>query len=117
VEPKSKAAFQASIEVYVRVALGDRPQEIVLTPGNLGQQFARSFLTVPVKRVVQMSNFIGFTIECVEHTLSDNPYSLPKLWVIGHPGKLAKALENVWYTHSSLSGTAVEAVFHGAVQF
>src|SRR5262249_42175973 len=27
VEPKSKAAFQASIEVYVRVALGDKPRE------------------------------------------------------------------------------------------
>src|SRR5438132_4118755 len=88
VEPKSKAAFQASIEVYVRVALGDRPQEIVLTPGNLGQQFARSFLTIPVKRVVQMSNFIGFTLECVEQTLAENGYTLPKLWLIGHPGKL-----------------------------
>jgi cobalt-precorrin-5B (C1)-methyltransferase len=117
VEPKSKAAFQASIEVYVRVALGDRPQEIVLTPGNLGQQFARSFLTVPVKCVVQMSNFIGFTIECVERTLSDNAYALPKLWIIGHPGKLAKVLENVWDTHSSRSGPAVEAVFHAAEEF
>jgi cobalt-precorrin-5B (C1)-methyltransferase len=117
VEPKSKAAFQASIEVYVQVALGDRPREIVLTPGNLGQQFARSFLTVAVKRVVQMSNFIGFTFECVEHTLTESGYILPKLWLVGHPGKLAKVLENVWDTHSSRSASAVEAVLQAADEF
>ena len=117
VEPKSKAAFQASIEVYVRVALGDRPQQIVLTPGNLGQQFARSFLAVPVKRVVQMSNFIGFTLECVRRVLAEDRYILPKLWLVGHPGKLAKVLDDVWDTHSSNSRSAVEAVLRVADEF
>jgi cobalt-precorrin-5B (C1)-methyltransferase len=117
VEPKSKAAFQASIEVYVRVALGDRPQEIVLTPGNLGQQFARSFLTISVKRVVQMSNFIGFTLECVERALTENSDTLPKLWLVGHPGKLAKVLEDIWDTHSSRSASAVKAVLRIADEF
>jgi len=117
VEPKSKAAFQASIEVYVRVALGDKPREIVLTPGNLGQRFARSFLAIPVKHVVQMSNFIGFTFECVERTLVENDCILPKLWLVGHPGKLAKVLEDVWDTHSSRSGSAVEAVLKVADEF
>src|SRR5205823_9649156 len=59
VEPKSMASFKASIEVYVRVALGDRPGEIVVAPGNLGQKFARASLGLPLKHVVQMSNFIG----------------------------------------------------------
>ena len=117
VEPKSKAAFQASIEVYVRVALGDKPREIVLTPGNLGQRFARSFLAIPVKRVVQMSNFIGFTFECVERTLAANDCTLPKMWLVGHPGKLAKILEDVWDTHSSRSAGAVEAVLKVADEF
>ena len=117
VEPKSKAAFQASIEVYVRVALGDRPQQVVLTPGNLGQQFARSFLTVAVKRVVQMSNFIGFTLECVQRALAEDHYILPELWLVGHPGKLAKVLDDVWDTHSSNSRSAVEAVLRVADEF
>ena len=117
VEPKSKAAFKASIEVYVRVALGDRPQQIVLAPGNLGQQFARSFLAVPVKRVVQMSNFVGFTLECVQRTLEENGYILPKLWLVGHPGKLAKVLDDVWDTHSSNSRSAVQAVLRVADEF
>src|SRR6516225_8920946 len=117
VEPKSKAAFTASIEVYVRVALGDRPQQIVLAPGNLGQQFARSFLAVPVKRFVQMSNFVGFTLECVQRTLDENRYILPKLWLVGHPGKLAKVLDDVWDTHSSNSRSAVQAVLRVANEF
>ena len=117
VEPKSKAAFKASIEVYVRVALGDRPQQIVLAPGNLGQQFARSFLAVPVKRFVQMSNFVGFTLECVQRTLDENRYILPKLWLVGHPGKLAKVLDDVWDTHSSNSRSAVQAVLQVADEF
>jgi len=117
VEPKSKAAFKASIEVYVRVALGDRPQQIVLAPGNLGQQFARSFLAIPVKRFVQMSNFVGFTLECVQRTLDENRYILPKLWLVGHPGKLAKVLDDVWDTHSSNSRSAVQAVLRVADEF
>ena len=110
VEPKSTAAFEASIEVYVRVALGDDPYEIVLAPGNLGQRFGRSFLQLPIKRVVQTANFIGFALECVERTLEENGHSLPRLWVIGHPGKLAKILDDVFDTHSAQSRSAVGAV-------
>jgi len=117
VEPKSTAAFEASIEVYVRVALGDAPGEIVLAPGNLGQRFARSFLELPLKRVVQTANFIGFALDCVDRTLKENGYRLPRLWVIGHPGKLAKILDDVYDTHSGQSRSAVGAVCRIADQY
>jgi cobalt-precorrin-5B (C1)-methyltransferase len=110
VEPKSTAAFKASIEVYVRVALGDNPAEIVLAPGNLGQRFASSFLQLPLSRAVQMANYVGFTLECVDRTLEERGQRLPKLWVVGHPGKLAKLLDGVWDTHSRQSGSAAGAV-------
>jgi cobalt-precorrin-5B (C1)-methyltransferase len=110
VEPKSKAAFQASVQVYIRVALGDRPDEIVLAPGNLGQRFARSYLRLPPKRVVQMSNFIGFALECVEQSLAENQRRLPVLWLVGHPGKLAKILAGEWDTHSGRSLSAIQSI-------
>jgi cobalt-precorrin-5B (C1)-methyltransferase len=110
VEPKSTAAFEASIEVYVRVALGDHPGEIVVAPGNLGQRFARSFLQLSLKRVVQTANFIGVALRCVDRTLEENGYRLPRLWVVGHPGKLAKILDNAYDTHSAQSRSAVDAV-------
>jgi len=110
VEPKSLAAFKASIEIYIRVALGDDPPEMVLAPGNLGQRFARASLSLPLKRVVQMSNFIGFAIECVEKALRENDFRLSRLWVVGHPGKLGKVLDDVWNTHSHQAPSAVEPI-------
>jgi cobalt-precorrin-5B (C1)-methyltransferase len=110
VEPKSMAAFQASIQVYIRVALGDSPDAIVLAPGNLGQRFARSSLAIPTKRVVQMSNFIGLALQYLEQTLEENRQRLPLLWLVGHPGKLAKILGGDWDTHSARSLSAVRSV-------
>jgi cobalt-precorrin-5B (C1)-methyltransferase len=117
VEPKSKAAFQASVQVYIRVALGDRPDEIVLAPGNLGQRFARSYLRLPPKRVVQMSNFIGFALECVEQSLAEHQHRLPVLWLVGHPGKLAKILAGEWDTHSGRSLSAIQSISLVAQEF
>lgn len=110
VEPKSLASFMASIAVYVRVALGERPSEIVLSPGNLGQRFARGHLALPLKQIVQMSNFAGFSLDCVSETLEELHHALPLLWIVGHPGKLAKLIDGVWDTHSHRSAGAVEAL-------
>src|SRR5258708_32768185 len=110
VEHKAKAAFQASVQVYIRVALGDRPDEIVLAPGNLGQRFARSYLRLPPKRVVQMSNFIGFALECVEQSLAENQRRLPVLWLVGQPCKLAEILAVEGDTHSGRSLSAIQSI-------
>ena len=110
VEPKSLASFMASIAVYVRVALGEKPSEIVLSPGNLGQRFARGHLALPLKQIVQMSNFAGFSLDCVSETLEELHHALPLLWIVGHPGKLAKLIDGVWDTHSHRSAGAVEAL-------
>ena len=116
VEPKSMAAFKAAIEIYIDVALADHPEAIVLTPGNLGQRFARASLGLPLKRVVQMSNFVGFSLEHMEKSLAPT-HRLPRLWLAGHPGKLAKLLENIWDTHSSEGGNGVRAVTRFAEKF
>ena len=117
VEPKSLSSFLASIELYVRIAIADRPQEIVFTPGNIGQRFAAQNLEFPLKRVVQMANFVGFSIDSLNQTLAEYDFVLPRLWLVGHPGKLAKLLDRVWDTHSSASGTAVYAVCRAAERF
>ena len=110
VEPKSMLSFRASIEVYVRVALGGGASEIVLAPGNLGQRFARATLDLPLHRVVQMSNFVGFALDCVTECVRERGGVLDRLWVVGHPGKLCKVLGGAWDTHSSEGASAVEAL-------
>lgn len=110
VEPKSLASFKASIEVYLRVALGDTPNEIVLSPGNLGQRFARASLDLPLKQIVQISNFIGFALDALSQTLEESSQSLPVLWLVGHPGKLAKILCEQWDTHSNQGSSALDGL-------
>jgi cobalt-precorrin-5B (C1)-methyltransferase len=117
VEPKSMAAFQASIQVYIRVAVGDSPDSIVLAPGNLGQRFARNELGIPIKRVVQMSNFVGLALEYLQQTLEENRQKLPLLWLVGHPGKLAKILAGDWDTHSGRSLSAIHSIRQLADEF
>lgn len=115
VEPKSLASFKASIEVYIRVALADSPSQIVLSPGNLGQRFARASLDLPLKQIVQMSNFVGFALDSVCDTLREAESTLPLLWVVGHPGKLAKLIDGAWDTHSHRSACAVSALLRIAL--
>jgi len=57
------AAYMASIEVYIRVALGGGADNVAYAPGKIGTAYARQTLKLAAKRVVQISNFIGFALE------------------------------------------------------
>jgi cobalt-precorrin-5B (C1)-methyltransferase len=110
VEPMSLAAYMASIEVYIRVALGGGADSVAYAPGKIGTTFARQSLQLPQKRVVQISNFIGFALDCTNLVLAEEGRELPVLWMVGHPGKLAKTLDDIWDTHSGKSPMAMIAV-------
>ena len=110
VEPMSLAAYMASIEVYIRVALGGGSDSVAYAPGKIGTAYARQALQLPQKRVVQISNFIGFSLDCTNLVLAEEGRRLPVLWLVGHPGKLAKTLDDIWDTHSTRSPMAMAAV-------
>lgn len=110
VEPMSLAAYQASIEVYVRVGLFDLSNKLALLPGNLGLNFAKEKLGLKTRQIVHVSNFIGFAIEATELSLQEQKRSLPELWLLGHPGKLAKLLDGYWDTHSRNSPMAMSTL-------
>ena len=116
VEPMSLAAYMASIEVYIRVALGGGSESVAYAPGKIGTSFARQSLELLPKRLVQISNFIGFALDCTNLVLAEEGRNLPVLWVIGHPGKLAKILDDVWDTHSRNSSMAMSAVARVAAE-
>lgn len=110
VEPMSLAAYMASVEVYIRVALGDVPSSIAFLPGNIGIKFCREILELPRKRIVNISNFLGFSLACAQQILKEESRQLKTLWVLGHPGKLAKVLDGHWDTHSSKSTMAMKVL-------
>ncbi|MDP3506360.1 MAG: cobalt-precorrin-5B (C(1))-methyltransferase CbiD [Candidatus Melainabacteria bacterium] len=109
VEPMSLAAYQASIEVYIRVALAELGKAAFL-PGNIGLNFAKEKLGITGKKLVHISNFIGFALDYTVAYLDEIDEELDELWLLGHPGKLAKILDDVWDTHSSKSAMATNAV-------
>ena len=106
VEPMSLEAYMASVEVYIRVALGPRPDIVAFTPGKLGRDCARG-MGVGDRQIVQMSNFVGFSLESAQKALTEMDWELPLLLVAGHPAKLAKVLQGDWDTHSQRSGMAM----------
>lgn len=110
VEPLSLASWIASIEVYVRVALGNDANSIALLPGKIGRVYAREALGLPEQRSVQIANFLGDALDFVQQALAEQHRDLDVLWLLGHPGKLAKVLDGVWDTHSSKSDMAMNVV-------
>jgi cobalt-precorrin-5B (C1)-methyltransferase len=117
VEPMSLAAWIASIEVYIRVALGEDPDAIAFTPGKIGRTYAADTLALPPARVVQIANFVGASLDHLDATLQEKQTRLATLWVLGHPGKIAKVLDAVWDTHSGKSGMAMGSVAAVAADF
>ncbi|MDP1772470.1 MAG: cobalt-precorrin-5B (C(1))-methyltransferase CbiD [Methylobacter sp.] len=110
VEPLSLASWVASIEVYVRVALGNDASSIALLPGKIGRAYAKETLSLPEQRSVQIANFLGDALDFTQQALAEQQRDLDVLWVLGHPGKLAKVLDGVWDTHSSKSDMAMSVV-------
>lgn len=110
VEPLSLASWIASIEVYVRVALGNDANSIALLPGKIGRVYAKEMLDLPEQRSVQIANFLGDALDFLQLALTEQQRHLDVLWLLGHPGKLAKVLDGVWDTHSSKSDMAMSVV-------
>ena len=116
VEPMSMATWIASIEVYVRVALGGGAQSVAYLPGKIGRDYARDVLGLPEKRSVQIANFLGDSLDFTQKALEEEGRTLDVLWLAGHPGKLAKVLDGWWDTHSSKSNMAMAGVARVAAE-
>ena len=116
VEPMSMASWIASIEVYVRVALGGGAQCVAYLPGKIGRDYAKDVLKLPEKRSVQIANFLGDALDFTQQTLVEEQRRLEVLWLVGHPGKLAKVLDGEWDTHSSKSNMAMGCVARVAAE-
>ncbi len=110
VEPLSLATWIASIEVYVRVALGHDANSIAFLPGKIARAYAKEILGLPVHKAIQIANFLGDSLAFTQQALVEQQRHLDVLWILGHPGKLAKVLDGVWDTHSSKSDMAMSVV-------
>ncbi len=103
VEPRSMEAFRNSLLPQIDVALAAGYDELVLTPGRIGERntIARG---ISGDAVVQMGNFVGFMLRaCAEK-------GVKKVLLFGSLGKLAKVAAGYLYTHSKSSPSGLRVI-------
>lgn len=102
VEPMSEQALLQSIQVEMQVAKANGTRDLILTPGNYGEDFIREELKLSLSSAVKSSNFIGETIDMALETGFDS------ILLIGHAGKLVKLAAGIMNTHSHMADGRME---------
>lgn len=102
VEPMSDQALLQSIQVEMNVAKANGTRDLILTPGNYGEDFIRKELNLSLSSAVKTSNFIGETIDMALETGFDS------ILLVGHAGKLVKLAAGIMNTHSHVADGRME---------
>lgn len=103
VEPMSVEAMKASLLPQIDVALAAGYEEVVLTPGRMGERRAVE-RGIPRDAVILTSNYVGFILsKCAEK-------GVKKAILLGHLGKLTKVAAGATNTHSRLGSDAVKFI-------
>ena len=102
VEPQSLEALQRSIEVEIKMHRAQGEKQLILTPGNYGEAFIRTYAPLPPWPQVKCANFIGASLDyCAQ-------YGYEKVLLVGHLGKFVKLAGGVMDTHSRLADCRME---------
>ena len=98
VYPYSNAAYIASIEQGIDVALSQGSRSVVLTTGGQTEKFAMALLPgLPEAAFVQMGDFVN---KALEHAAR---CGVRRCLLVGQPGKVAKLAQGEIYTHAGRS--------------
>ncbi len=102
VEPMSEAALVSSIRLELNQQVQSGRKNLVVTPGNYGQEFLKQNVPISLEEAVKCSNFIGETIDMavelgVEHIL-----------FVSHIGKFIKVAGGIFQTHSRNADARME---------
>jgi cobalt-precorrin-5B (C1)-methyltransferase len=111
VRPFSCPALQESLRCALQVALALDIDNPVYVPGHIGERAAHRHFRLRPEQVIEVSNEWGYMLEQAVRE------RVPRLLVLGHPGKLVKLAGGQWDTHSSRSGSALPFVRETAARF
>ncbi len=110
VEPMSLDAIKQSIEVELNMHEKAGEKNIIITPGNYGEDFLKDRGFSKNFPVVKCSNFIGDTLDMAMHR------GFEIVLVVGHIGKIIKLAAGIMNTHSKFAdGRAEIFTSHAAV--
>lgn len=94
VEPMSEKALVDTIRTEIKMISTAGNGYLPISPGNYGEAFALSNLSISQEQIVKCSNFIGETIDMAYE------FKLKGMLFIGHIGKLVKLGGGIMNTHS-----------------
>ena len=99
VYPYSTAAYVASVEQGIEVALHQGCDTVVLSTGGLTEQYAMALLKdLPEAAFVQMGDYVGKALDhCVK-------LGIRRVLLVGQMGKVAKLAQGEVHTHARKAG-------------
>ncbi|WP_027417601.1 cobalt-precorrin-5B (C(1))-methyltransferase [Aneurinibacillus terranovensis] len=95
VYPFSSAAYKASIEQAVNVAVLAGCEHLIVTTGGKSEKFAMQlYKEYPEEAFIEMGDFVGFTLKvCKSHAVK-------RITLVGMMGKFSKVAQGVMMVHS-----------------
>jgi len=107
VEPKSTAAYLASIDLCISAAHAfdsPRPGTLFLVPGYVGEKTLLERFSVPPEIIVKMGDHVGHALkECAAR-------GVPTVHLFGHVGKWAKVAAGLFNTHCDSGDARLETL-------
>lgn len=104
VRPMSEAALVDSLRLELDVQFASGARDIVVTPGNYGEAFAREVLGLGLEHWCTCSNYVG---EAIDHAAA---LGFRSFLLVGHLGKLCKVAAGSMNTHSRVSDARRETL-------
>lgn len=105
VEPMSEAALKATIQLELHMKAVEGRREVILTPGNYGENFLKETLSLSLSQGVQCSNFVQDSVKMAADE------GMEGLLFVGHVGKLIKVAGGVGNTHSKYGDRRMELMW------
>ena len=94
VRPMSEEALIRSVRLELDLVRAAGGEDVLVTPGNYGEDFARDVLGLKLDRWALCSNYVG---EAIDHARG---LGFRSLLLVGHLGKLVKVAAGIMNTHS-----------------
>lgn len=110
VTPMSSQALVDTIRLELRQLATHGIRDVLLTPGNYGEAFARDVLGLSLDAHISCANFIG---DAIDAALEEG---FTRLLLVGHIGKLVKLGIGVTNTHSSHGDGRIETLIVCALE-
>jgi len=110
VEPMSNQALIDTIAVELRQLAAAGASDLLLTPGNYGEDFSVGFLHLTLKNHVSCSNFIGDALDAAAAC------GFRRILLVGHIGKLVKLGTGHTNTHSAAGDGRIETLLACALE-